>query len=50
MWNKDKKVEFLSKLQTKYGNVVRKKDILAEAEQFGEAIPQWLCKTQNRRP
>jgi hypothetical protein len=49
MWNKDKKVEFLSKLQTKYGNVVRKKDILAEAEKFGEAIPQWLCKTQNRQ-
>jgi hypothetical protein len=49
MWNKDKKVEFLSKLQTKYGSVVRKKDILAEAEEFGEATPQWLCKTQNRQ-
>ena len=48
MWNKTKKVEFLSKLMKKKGTVLSKKDIVAAAKAFGERSPQWLYKDQFR--
>ena len=48
MWNKTKKIEFLTKLMAESGSVVSKQEIKSAASAFGEASPQWMWKPEFR--